>query len=127
MKTRLMNMWQKLQASYWFVPAVMVVLTVGLLWVMVWLDQTQGVLLSSTAWIYAGGPQCARALLSTVAGSMITVAGVTFSITMVALSLAYQQFGSRLLNNFMGDKVNQIVLGVFISTYVYCLLIMRTI
>ncbi len=58
---------------------------------------------------------------------MITVAGTTFSITLAVLSLTSGQFGSRLLSNFMRDLGNQVVLGTFVSTYVYCLLILRTI
>jgi len=69
----------------------------------------------------------ARSVLSTIAGSMITVAGVVFSITIVTLTLASTQFGPRLIINFVHDRGNQIVLGTFISTFVYCLLILRTI
>lgn len=76
---------------------------------------------------YQGGPEGARAVLTTVAGSMITVAGVTFSITMVALVLASSQFGPRILRNFMRDRGNQFVLGTFIATFLYCLLMLRTV
>jgi len=58
---------------------------------------------------------------------MITVAGVSFSITIVALTMTSSQFGPRLLRNFMRDTGNQIVLGVFISTFVYCLLVLRSV
>jgi len=78
-------------------------------------------------WIYTGGPDGVRALLSAVTGSMITVAGTTFSITIVALQLASSQFGPRLLRNFMQDTGNQVVLGTFIATFLYCLLVLRTI
>lgn len=71
--------------------------------------------------LYRGGIEGARTLLATVAGSMITVAGVTFSVTVVALSLASSQFGPRLLMNFMRDRINQLVLGTFIATFLYCL------
>lgn len=66
-------------------------------------------------------------LLSTIAGSMITIAGVVFSITIVALTLASGQFGPRLLGNFLRDRGNQIVLGTFVATFLYCLLVLRTI
>lgn len=58
---------------------------------------------------------------------MIGVAGVTFSLTMVVLSLTASQYGPRLLGSFMRDTGNQIVLGMFIATYLYCLLILRTV
>lgn len=78
-------------------------------------------------WLYGGGHEGARAVLSVVASSMITVAGVVFSIMMVVLSLAAQQYGPRLLRNFMRDRITQIVLGVFVATFLYCLLVLRTI
>jgi uncharacterized membrane protein len=73
------------------------------------------------------GPESAMTLLSTIAGSMITIAGVVFSITIVVLTLASSQFGPRLLGNFLRDRANQIVLGTFIATFLYCLLVLRTI
>lgn len=72
-------------------------------------------------WIYTGGPEGAQVLLSTIAGSLITVAGVAFSVTIVVLSLTSTQFGPRLLRNFMRDLGNQVVLGVFIATFLYCI------
>ena len=58
---------------------------------------------------------------------MITVAGVTFSITIVALALASSQYTSRILRNFMRDRANQTVLGVFVGVFAYCLVVLRTI
>jgi len=79
------------------------------------------------AWIYSGGAEGASLLLGTVAGSMIAIAGTVFSMTLVALSLASSQLGPRLLRNFMRDTANQVVLGTFVATFVYCLLVLRTI
>jgi uncharacterized membrane protein len=78
-------------------------------------------------WLYAFGPEGARAVLAAIASSMITVAGLTFSITMLTLQLASSQFGHRILRNFMRDRGNQVVLGTFIATFVFCLLILRTV
>jgi uncharacterized membrane protein len=78
-------------------------------------------------WLYTFGPEGARAILSAIASSMITVAGLTFSITMLTLQLASSQFGPRLLRNFMRDRGNQIVLGTYLATFVYCLLVLRTV
>lgn len=72
-------------------------------------------------------PEGARAFLSTIAGSMIGVAGVTFSITIASVVYATGQYGPRLLANFMDDRGNQITLGTFISTFLYCILILRTV
>ena len=128
MKTRLLNVWESVQTSFWFVPTAMVVLSVGLSFLMVAIDRRYE---SGSYTVFgftpAVGPEGARSLLSTIAGSMITVAGVTFSITIVTLTLASSQFGPRLLRNFMQDKGNQIVLGTFIATFIYCLLVLRSV
>jgi uncharacterized membrane protein len=58
---------------------------------------------------------------------MITVAGVVFSITIVALSLTSSQYTSRVLRNFMRDRNNQVVLGVFLGIFAYCLVVLRVI
>lgn len=76
---------------------------------------------------YAGRPDGARAVLAAVAGSTITAAATAFSITITTLALASSQFGPRLLRNFISDRGIQLVLGIFIGTFVYCLLVLRTI
>jgi len=58
---------------------------------------------------------------------MISVAGVVFSITIVVLSLASSQFGPRLIRNFMNVRANQMVLGTFVSTFTYGVLVLRTV
>jgi uncharacterized membrane protein len=128
MKTKLLNLWEKLHTSYWFVPSLMVVAALLLAQGINWLDDmwTPDWLWESD-WAHKNEPEGARELLSTAAGGIITVTGVVFSITIVALSLASQQFGPRLLYNFMRDRGNQFAFGTFLGTYLYCLLILRTI
>ncbi len=127
-KIKLSKLWYSLHSSYWFVPTLMAIGAIALSWAMLALDRSgKSGPIESLGWIYTGGPDGARALLSAVAGSMITVAGTTFSITIVALQLASSQFGPRLLRNFMQDTGNQLVLGTFIATFLYCLLVLRTV
>jgi len=76
---------------------------------------------------FTGGAEGASSLLGAIAGSMITIAGVVFSMTLVALSLASSQLGPRLLRNFMRDTTTQVVLGTFVAAFLYCLLVLRTI
>jgi uncharacterized membrane protein len=66
-------------------------------------------------------------VLSVISGAMIGVAGTVFSITLVALTLASSQFGPRLLRNFMHERINQVVLGTYISTFLYCLMVLNVI
>lgn len=126
--TRLRALWESVRTTYWAVPSLMSVLAAGLSVAMIHLDEVlTPTFIDTLSWVYAGGPEGARAVLSTIAGSMITVAGVTFSITIVALTLASQQFGPRLLRSFLRDLGNQVVLGTFVATYIYCLLVLRTV
>jgi uncharacterized membrane protein len=125
MRLKLRSRWDALLASYWFVPGVMAAALLATL--MVRLDVRLNLEGMELSFITLNQPDGARALLSTVAGSMITVAGVSFSITMVVLSLASSQFGPRLLSNFMRDRGNQIVLGTFVATFIYCLLVLCTV
>lgn len=128
MKTRLRNLWEKLRSSYWFIPSLMAVGAVALSFGALALDRRLGVQwIENLRWFPADRAEGSRLILSTVAGATITVTGVVFSVTIVALSLASQQFGPRLLSNFMRDRGNQTVFGTFIATYLYCLLVLRTI
>lgn len=127
MKIKLSKLWDTLHSSYWFVPTIMAIVAIALAFTTLKLDRSASGTIEKLGWIYTGGPEGARSLLSTVAGSMISVAATAFSITIVALQLASGNFGPRLLRNFMQDTGNQIVLGTFISTFIYCLLVLRTI
>ncbi|MDP3252579.1 MAG: DUF2254 domain-containing protein [Hydrogenophaga sp.] len=128
MKALLLTYWDRLRSSFWFVPAAMACLATALALGAVALDEyTTEDGLIQLGWSYGGGAEGASLLLGTVAGSMIAIAGTVFSMTLVVLSLASSQLGPRLLRNFMRDKVNQVVLGTFVATFVYCLLVLRTI
>lgn len=129
MKTRMINLWGKLIASYWFVPTLMCALAMIAATAALRFDgrDTGPDSLPWLKWASVNTTDGARELLSTIAGSMITVAGVVFSITVLALSFASAQYGPRLLRNFMRDRSSQFVLGAFLSTYLYCLLVLRTI
>jgi uncharacterized membrane protein len=122
----LLAFWEKLRANFWFVPSLMAIVTVCLSFFLTRLDAN----ISGhdlMGWLWSGGADGARSLLSTIASSMMTVAGTVFSITIAALTLAGSQFGWRLLRNFTRDAGNQIVLGTFVSTFLYCLLTLRTV
>ncbi len=73
-------------------------------------------------WINSGGADAARTVLVAIASAVITVVGVVFSITILALTLASTQFGPRMLRNFIRDIGTQITLGTFVATFVFCIL-----
>ncbi len=118
-----------LEEAFWLVPGALVAAGVLAALYLVHLDRTDlfdGMSFDKT-WIYGGGPAGARAVLGAIASSTITVAGTVFSITIAALSLAAGQMGPRLLRNFTRDRGNQLTLGIFLATFVYALLVLRTV
>jgi uncharacterized membrane protein len=125
-KTQARHWWTLVRGSFWFVPGSMVVGAALLAGAALAVDASIAEA-DLPDWVFAGGADGARALLSTVAGSMVTVAGVGFSITIVALVLASTQFGPRLLSLFMRDVTSQATLGMFAATFTFCVLLLRTI
>jgi uncharacterized membrane protein len=118
----------RISGSYWFIPSVMALFAIIFSQLSIQLDHAWGnEWLTETAMVSLNQPDGARALLATVAGSMITVTGVTFSLTILAVSHATSHFGPRLLDNFMHDRGNQITLGTFVATFLYCLLVLRVV
>lgn len=130
MLSRLKRSWEALNSSYWFVPAALGVGAFLLSLATLAVDRRlpQGWLrrldLDVLPVIQSEG---ARSVLTTVASSMITVAGVVFSLTLLVLTQASSQFGPRLLNNYMRDRTNQFVLGIFVATFVYALSVLRVV
>lgn len=126
MNARLIKLWQDLQSSYYFIPGLMALAAIVLAEITCNIDSKFDIaIMKKMGWFYSNEADGARSILSTIAGSMITVAGVTFSMTMVAVSSASAQYGPRLIGNFMRDRANQFTLGTFTATFVYCLLILR--
>lgn len=123
------KLWIEVRSSLWFVPALLVLAAIILALGLVELDVVFAQLLAAKSWgpLLNAGAEGARGMLTAIASSMITVAGVAFSITIVTLSLASTQYTPRILRNFMRDRANQFVLGVFVAIFTYCLIVLRTI
>jgi uncharacterized membrane protein len=83
--------------------------------------------LTLPVWVRTGSADAERQVLIAIAAAVITVVGVVFSITILALTLASQQFGPRMMRNFVRDVGNQVTLGVFVGTFVYTVLALGSI
>ncbi len=128
MRVRLRYLWNRLSSSLWLVPGAMIFGAIMLAFAMLTLDSmVPWDWARSLHWLLPVGTQGSRQLLATIAGSMITVASLVFSMTLVTLTLASSQLGPRLITRFMRDPISQVVLGTFIATFVYALLILQTV
>lgn len=117
-----------LRQNYWFWPSALTALAVVLGFAVPALDRAFGP--ASLQWIPLIAPigvDGARAILTTLAGATLGVAGVAFSITIVAVTFASANYGPRLIGNFMGDRVNQVVLGILVATFVYCITVLAAV
>jgi len=128
MPPQLLKLLENMRSSYWLVPTIMAISALVLGATVIYVDAEIGSdWLAGLGWYQSNKPDGAQEVLSTIAGSAITVAGVVFSITIVSVSFAASQYGPRVLTNFMGDRGSQITLGTFIGTFLYCLMVLRTI
>lgn len=124
----LKHLWSKLRESFWFYPALIVAFSLALALGLIEVDSS-----GSQDWtadwprFFGAGAAGARGMLAAIAGSMMTVVGVTFSMTLVTLTLASSQYTSRILRKFMGDRATQVVLGIFAGIFTYCLIVLRAI
>lgn len=120
--------WSRLNANYWFYPALFSVLSAGLAFGLVWLDRNGfAEFLNSVDAIVPARPQSASNMLQVIAASMIGVASTVFSITIAAVAYASGTYGPRLLTNFMEDRGNQLSLATFIGTFVFAITVLRTV
>ncbi len=125
---RLREGWRRLLGTLWFIPSVIVIGAIVLAIGMVELStRIDGHVLARWPLIFGATADSSRAMLSAIASGMITVAGLTFSLTVVAVTQASSQFTPRILRNFMSDRPNQLVLGTFVGIFAYCLVVLRTI
>ena len=119
----------KLRESFWFIPAVLGVVALVLAQALVSLDRylldTQ-VDLTGTL-LYHVGASGSRDILGAIGGSMLGVAAISFSITISVLATASSSYGPRLVRNFLADRGNQVVLGIFGATFLYSLMVLRSI
>lgn len=116
----------QLRESMWFVPGLMVLtalaLAQGIIIVDLYFESRTLDLLPDSFLI---GVEGSRGILVAIGGSVLAVAATTFSITMSVIATASSTYGPRLVRNFMADRSNQRVLGLFVATFVYCLMVLR--
>lgn len=122
MKKRLETLLLYLSHSFWFAPMVMSVLAWVAASLLILIDRS-----GATASLnYFESVESARTVLSVIASSAITVAGTVFSLVMVVLVLASQQYGPLIVSTLSRDRTLQVGMGVFTASFVYALRVLQT-
>lgn len=110
---------------FWLLPMACAIVAAGIGVGLPELDDVLGT--GSLPFLFGGGPEGARALLSAIISSMISFTALVFSITIVVLQLTSSQFSPRVLRTFLRDRFNQLTLGVFVATFVYAMAVLRSV
>lgn len=116
---------EAIRTGFWAVPTLCVAVAVVLAFVLVKVDRELKEGFGRAT--FGAGADGAREVLSAITTSMITFTGLVFSITIVVLSLTSSQFSPRVLRTFLRDRQTQLSLGIFIATFVYAVLVLRTV
>ena len=117
----------RVRESFWFLPAVVGVVAIVAAEALVGLDRAvlaAGVEIPFLDALSASG---GRSILTTIGSSMLTVAGTSFSITISVLATTSSTYGPRLVRNFMADRANQAVLAAFTATFLYAIVVLRSV
>ncbi len=112
-----------LRSSLWFIPAIFAFGAIALSVVMTSIDR----LLPEVGAVFGGTAEGARSVLSTIAQSMLTFTALVFTVTMLVLQLASSQLSPRVMRTYLRDRGVQSVLGLFVATLLYTLLVLREI
>ncbi len=115
----------RFRESLFTLPVVIVVLCgVGAL-VALWADANFGGAIEN--WPILGTTVVGgRAIATTVAGATITVAAIVFSITALSTQMAANQYSPRVVGGFFEDPIQQVVIGLVVGTFTYCLLVLAS-
>lgn len=124
MDIRIAALRERLRGSLWFLPTVFVVVAVLLAIVTLRVDNAIG---GQIRFGFSGSFTSASTMLSTIAGAIVTLTALVFSITVIALQLASSQYSPRVLRSFLGDRRSQLALGVFLATFAYTMVVLRSV
>jgi uncharacterized membrane protein len=112
-----------LWSSIWFIPVMCVLAGVVLSVATLAVDRATG-FDAIPRWL-TGGPDAAMGILTTIAVSMVSLATLVLTITMVVVQLAMGQFSPRIVQTFLRDKPSQLAIGLFVATFVHAMVAMR--
>lgn len=116
---------ETLRTNLWMVPAIEALSGLMLFAMTIAVDRAAyNGRIGLPSWVLSGTADAARQILTTMAAALITVVGVVFSITIVALTLASTQFGPRMLRTFIRDRGTQVTLGTFVASFFYTVLVL---
>ncbi|MGM1029194.1 MAG: DUF2254 domain-containing protein [Actinomycetota bacterium] len=123
-RTRSITRWDRVWRPFWVLPTVILVAAAVAGYLVPEIDRAAS---GQLPYVFPGGPSGARDMLGTIAGAMISVTGLVFSITMVVVQLASSQYSPRVMGDFLASRVTQVTLGIFAASFTYALTVLRSV
>lgn len=120
-----MDLFERLRLQMWLIPAIFGLGAVALAVVLLYLDDAFSLSSAGMPFLFGGGAEGARSMLSTIATAMLTFTGLVFTVTMLVLQQASMQHSPRVMRTFLRDRKNQSVLGLFVATFLFTLVVLR--
>jgi uncharacterized membrane protein len=120
---RVFKFLSSVRTGLWFIPVLCVLGGVALSFGTIAVDRAFDFKLIPQS--LTGGPDAALSILSTVAASMVSLAALVLTITMVVVQLAMGQFSPRIVQTILQDKPSQMAIGIFVATFAHAMLAMR--
>lgn len=117
-------MLERVRETFWALPALGIALAIGAAIALPGLDDT---ITLPDAVSFGGSADTARATLQMIATVAVSVAGISFSVIVVALVLASQQLSPRVMRSFQRHPLNRAVLGLFLATAAFSLFVLGSI
>ncbi len=119
--------WDRLQTTIWFIPTLLAL--GGVAAALALIDVDLQIDPDGRSWmtVFQIGATGVRQVLAVTTGAMMTITGVVFSISVVTLTLAANQFGAKILRNYLSDSRNKVVLGLFVGSFLYGLVVLASI
>lgn len=121
------SMRENIRSSLWFLPSITIIVSLLLCFLLVRIDRAALGSAGTTDTLFGITADGARSVLEVIAGSVLTVMTLMYSLTIVALQIASDQYSPRLLRTFLRDIGNQIVISIFLGTFAYCLVLLPNI
>lgn len=127
MKIYLVTLWEKSRNAFWVIPSIVIFCIMSVLYVTTHLSISHVPSLIRDFLFFKANPEGARTILGSLATAIMTVVGVVFSITIVVLQQVSSQYTPRAVQNFVRSVISQVVLGFFLGTFIYCLLLLTVV
>lgn len=112
---KIRSIWFVITGQLWFTPLLICFITLAVLFSLTYLEYSHSFIDNIKEKVLETRLNNSKDIAVALMSSMLTVATLVVSITIVALSLASSQMGPRLIKAFIANEKTQIYFGLFFS------------